>query len=52
MALETSFAGYWASIRGIATAAARDITSGNDPHYPLIALDSLAQCAQADPMTY
>jgi hypothetical protein len=40
MALETSFVNSWESIHGIAAAAARDITSGNDPHYPLIALDS------------
>jgi hypothetical protein len=52
MALETAFANYWGSIRGIAIAAARDITSGNDPHLPLIALDSLAPCAQCEPMTY
>jgi len=52
MALETSFANSSASIRGIATAAARDITSGNDPLFPLIALDSLAQRAQCEPMTY
>ena len=52
MALETSFANSWASIRGIATGAARAITNGNGPHYPLIALDSLTQCAQGERMTY
>jgi len=51
-ASEISFADYLESIRGIATAAADDFSIGNDPHYPLIALDSLAQCAQCEPMTY
>jgi hypothetical protein len=52
MALETSFANSWESIPGIATAAADDFSNGNDPHYPLIALDSLAQCVQGESMTY